>query len=129
MKSVKIFGTISILIGLLPATMLIQNIIFGWVRLEFYALYLLTASIGFIVSGIFILKLKNWARILFLILLGLHIPLGLSGLICFGPLTIIPKPGINIPLIYAIVTLIIVIIPFSISLFFLNKKEIKEEFK
>ena len=129
MKIIKIFGIISILIGLLPTTILIQNIISGWLGLELYTLYLLVTSAGFIISGIFILKLKNWARILFLILLGFHIPLGLSGLICFGPLTIIPKPGVNIPLIYAIVTLIIVVIPFSISLFFLTRKEIREKFK
>jgi len=89
----------------------------------------ISIAIGFGVSGIFIFKLKNWARILFMFQMMYWAILGLKGVRAFYILDLSEMvKADNYPESW-LGWLIFFIFPASASIYFLTRPKVKEEFK
>lgn len=119
-RSITNIGWFLIFIGILPLMPIYQELSFS-LFFSGYVLYLLFCSIGFILSGVYILKLKNWARWLLVCMMVFQALMGLGGVICFGPLTV-AGGGVCLMDLIMIVTLVVVIPGLIISYFLFNKK-------
>ena len=127
-KGVIFFGVLSSLIG----AMLLASYFgggFSLFDLDSFNLLRLTATIGFILSGLFILNLKNWARILFLVLMGVNMFGGLYGTYFGFPLTVVPVSGNGFLNVYFPTFLIGSFLPFMISIYFFTRPKVKEQFR
>ncbi len=120
---VTVFGALSMFLG--------GSMLWGFVS-EFMILYLLDAfvvmralaAIGFIISGLFIFQLHNWARLLFLFLMGLNVYTALHGVYFGTPVAVIPgKEGLYVPMFF-----LIALLPFCITLYFFTRPSVRAQF-
>jgi hypothetical protein len=127
-KGVRFFGIVSLLFG---AILLAGYFGGGYSLFDFgmFNLIRLIATIGFILSGLFILKLKNWARITFLILMGFNMLAGLYGVYFGCPLTVIPGKGDVFLRVYLPTFGVLSFLPFIISFYYFTRPKVKEQFK
>lgn len=123
---VTLFGVSAIVLGLLTLLSEVMELIdvqdADYIGNSFYVVFLTQILYAFtlILSGIFILKLRNWARILFLLFMGLRLFQGMAGLYSNRHSFL----AVMLPLF-----LVFNLLLFIISLYFFTRPKVKTQFK
>lgn len=112
---ITLFGTFALILGLVMLTVSSRMMMY---HLTLYTTVYVIASLSFIGSGIFMFKRKNWARRLFLVLLTINVFTGTQGYY-FGLLLV---KSLFVYLIFSFS-------PFVLSLYYLTRPRVKEQFK
>ncbi|MBU1727373.1 MAG: hypothetical protein KJ880_07070 [Candidatus Omnitrophica bacterium] len=118
----RLIGIISILISLYFAL----SLIVFWsylIRYDgyFWAFIKIVISVGFLITGIYILMLRNWARIMFLSLLGFLLGYLFS--------LLVTRSRAHSSFIITILEGCIIIVPFIFFFYFFTRPEAKSVFK
>lgn len=121
---VRVFGVSAILIGLLVAAAPISEFMIVY-NLNIYVVLVLGAAILFVIAGVGVLKLKNWARVLLLCLLGLNMVMGLSGMYLGVPLAVVP----GAEWVYLPTFLVSSLLPFAVALGYFARPKIRRQFQ
>ena len=126
-KGVTFLGVASLFLG----TLLLAGYFGGGYSsfdLDVFSLIQLIATFGFIVAGFFILQLKNWARVVFLVLMGLNAVAGLHGVYFGSPLTVVPGKGDIFLKVYLPIFFVASFLPFVIAFYFFTRSKVKGQF-
>ena len=121
---VKIFGVGLILIGLLVSVAPLSEFMIAY-SLNMYIVLVLSAAILFIIAGSGMLTLKNWARVLFLCLLGLNMLFGVRGIYIGAPLAVAPgAEGVYVP-----TFLLLSLLPFATAMLYFIRPKVRRQFQ
>jgi len=125
-NGVSLFASFALIWGLILIPTIVREIMFS---IGVYAIFLLVGSLSLICAGVFMFRLKNWARLLFLIIMTINAFMGLQGVYFGSPLTIATQPGVETKSFYLNTFLIISLFPLALSLFYFTRKKVKDQFK
>ena len=128
-RGVVFFGVISEFYGGLLLLVGYSGDVYRQFNPDKLSLIRTVVAVGFIVSGLFLLRLKNWARICFLTLMGLNMIAGLYRIYFGGILTVISSPGEDSLSAYFSNFAVFSIVPFIITLYFFTRPKVKEQFQ
>ena len=120
---VTAFGLVAILLGALVAAGPIRELL--TYELNLYVALGISAGMLLMVSGVFILRRRSWARWLFLGLMGGNTVLGLQGVYYGVPLAVVP----GVEWIYWPAFLLLSLLPFVVAVYYFTRPYVKDQFK
>ena len=121
---IKIVGIVGVIMGVIELTMFLGAL---FVNALFSAALVLMYGLSIIISAIFILKLKNWARIVFIVLILGSMIFWLQGeyAICASNIA----HGFSVSILEIFVFLIVKGIIPALCIYYLTRPKVKEQFK